>query len=250
MNNPTVKEILAPKNKRENTSRPFISVPSKNNRPSLFTPNKCFEQGIMPNNLYSSPLTKGFIKNGVPDCPPEPIDTLIVKPSQNGNFEAVWYQNDSNEVRLYYSTNKPRYNFGEVVSLLNLEKEMYPLPLLPLSNHTSQNLKANEKGASFKYNGKDVWYIAAVVVKSGSAVFGSLARAVNGETVNIKAVRPVNGQINIYIDAPVNATGFVVLYRFDQLPTDIGDVKTIERTMHGHGNQLTIDRVCGKRIIG
>lgn len=69
----------------------------------------------------------------------------------------------------------------------------------------------------------------AVVVKSGSAVFGSVARASKGETVNIKAIRPVNGQINIYVDVPPTATGFVVLHRFDQFPTDISDVKTIRK---------------------
>ena len=90
-------------------------------------------------------------------------------------------------------------------------------------------MKPNEKGVSFQYSGTELLYIVAIVVKSGSAVFGSLARASKGETVNIKAIRPVNGQINIYIDAPTTATGFVVLYRFDQFPSDIGDVKTIRK---------------------
>ena len=94
---------------------------------------------------------------------------------------------------------------------------------------TNQSLKPNERGASFQYGGTELLYIVAVVVKSGSAVFGTLARASKGETVNIKAIRPVNGQINIYIDPPATATGFVVLYRFDQFPTDIGDVKTIRK---------------------
>lgn len=174
-------------------------------------------------------VTKGVIKSGVPDCPPEPIDTLRVKPSQDDNFEAIWYQDSSNDVRLFCSTQKPKYNLGDIVSLSNLEQEMRPLQQRPLSTQTNQSLKPNEKGASFQYNGTELLYIVAVVVKSGSAVFGSLARASKGETVNIKAIRPVNGQINIYIDAPANATGFVVLHRFDQFPSDIGDVKTIRK---------------------
>lgn len=174
-------------------------------------------------------VTKGVIKSGVPDCPPEPIDTLRVKPSQDDNFEAIWYQDSSNDVRLFCSTQKPKYNLGDIVSLSNLEQEMRPLQQRPLSPQTNQSLKPNEKGASFQYNGTELLYIVAVVIKSGSAVFGSLARASKGETVNIKAIRPVNGQINIYIDVPANATGFVVLYRFDQFPSDIGDVKTIRK---------------------
>lgn len=174
-------------------------------------------------------VTQGIIKSGVPDCPPEPIDTLRVKPSQDGNFEVTWFQDGSNDVRLFCSTQKPKYNLGDIVSLTNLEQEMRPLQQRPLSIQTNQSLKPNEKGASFQYNGTELLYIVAVVVKSGSAVFGSLARASKGETVNIKAIRPVNGQINIYIDAPAASTGFVVLHRFDQFPSDIGDVKAIRK---------------------
>ena len=174
-------------------------------------------------------VTKGIVKSGVPDCPPEPIDTLRVKPTQDDSFEAIWFQDSANDVRLFCSTQKPKYNLGDIVSLSNLEQEMRPLQQRPLSSQTNQSLKPNEKGASFQYNGTELLYIVAVVVKSGSAVFGSLARASKGETVNIKAIRPVNGQINIYIDAPTTATGFVVLYRFDQFPSDIGDVKTIRK---------------------
>lgn len=174
-------------------------------------------------------VTKGIVKSGVPDCPPEPVDTLRVKPTQDDSFEAIWFQDSANDVRLFCSTQKPKYNLGDIVSLSNLEQEMRPLQQRPLSSQTNQSLKPNEKGASFQYNGTELLYIVAVVVKSGSAVFGSLARASRGETVNIKAIRPVNGQINIYIDAPTTATGFVVLYRFDQFPSDIGDVKTIRK---------------------
>lgn len=173
-------------------------------------------------------VTNGVVKSGVPDCPPEPIDTLRIKPSQDDNFEAIWYQGGSNDVRLFCSTQKPKYNLGDIVSLSNLEQEMRPLQQRPLSPQTNQSLKPNEKGASFQYNGTELLYIVAVVVKSGSAVFGSLATS-KGETVNIKAIRPVNGQINIYIDAPAAAVGFVVLHRFDQFPSDIGDVKTIRK---------------------
>lgn len=174
-------------------------------------------------------VTKGIVKSGVPDCPPEPIDTLRVKPTQDDSFEAIWFQDSANDVRLFCSTQKPKYNLGDIVSLSNLEQEMRPLQQRPLSSQTNQSLKPNEKGASFQYNGTELLYIVAVVVKSGSAVFGSLARASKGETVNIKAIRPVNGQLNIYIDAPTTATGFVVLYRFDQFPLDLGDVKTIRK---------------------
>lgn len=122
-------------------------------------------------------VTKGIVKSGVPDCPPEPIDTLRVKPTQDDSFEAIWFQDSANDVRLFCSTQKPKYNLGDIVSLSNLEQEMRPLQQRPLSSQTNQSLKPNEKGASFQYNGTELLYIVAVVVKSGSAVFGSLARA-------------------------------------------------------------------------
>ncbi|NLZ46063.1 MAG: zinc ribbon domain-containing protein [Clostridiales bacterium] len=174
-------------------------------------------------------VTKGVFKSGVPNCPPEPIDILRVKPCQDGTFEAIWLQDSFNDVRLFCSTERPKHNLGDIISLTTLEQEMRPLQQHPLSSQTNKILEPNEKGASFQYDGTDLLYIVAVVVKSGSAVFGSLARASKGEAINIKTIRIVNGQINIYIDLPETATGFVVLYRFDQFPSDIGDVKTIRR---------------------
>ena len=172
-------------------------------------------------------LTPGKTISGVPDCPPEPIDTLRVKPSatQDDLFEAVWTQNDSDDVRLYCSAQKPTYMLGDIVALPTLEQEMQPIQNRPLSGQTRQALKPGEKGVAFQHAGNELLYVVAVVVKSGSAVFGIPARASRGETVNIKSIRAINGQVSIILDAPKDATGFVVLYRFDQFPTDIGDRK-------------------------
>lgn len=174
-------------------------------------------------------VTKGVRIRGIPDCPPLPINSLMVKVAQDDNFEAVWFQEESYDVRLFGSTTKPKYREGDIVSINVLEQEMHPLQQKPLSPQTRQSLKTNERGAAFQYQGAESLYITAVVVKGDSAVFGSIARAGKGESVNIKAIRPVNGQINIYLDAPTTATGFVVLYRFDQFPADIGDVQTIRK---------------------
>lgn len=172
-------------------------------------------------------LTRGTVISGIPDCPPEPVDSLRVKPSaaQDDLFEAVWTQNDPDDVRLYCSSQKPQYMLGDIVALPTLEQEMQPIQTRPLSGQTRQALKPGEKGVAFQHTGNELLYVVAVVVKSGSAVFGIPARASRGETVNVKSIRAVNGQISIILDAPKDATGFVVLYRFDQFPTDIGDRK-------------------------
>lgn len=174
--------------------------------------------------------TKGVIVAGIPTCPPLPIDTLRVKPMQEGRFEAVWVKPDNQgEVRLYGSAIKPQYHIGDVISIQELEGKMAQLQQQNLSVQTMDSLKNDEDGASFQCTGDEMMYIVAAVVKAGSAVFGNIARAGNGESVTIKSIRPVNGKINIYIDAPENATGFIVLYRFDQFPVDISDIKATRK---------------------
>jgi len=173
--------------------------------------------------------TKGVVVSGTPTCPPLPIDSLRVKPLQEGQFEAVWYKPNVGEVRLYASVKKPGYLTGDVVAISELEQKMFQLQQKNLSSHTANSLKKDETGVSFDYSDNDTLYVVAVVIKAGTAVFGNLARASVGETVTVKSIRPVNGKINIYIDSPENSTGFVVLYRFDQFPSDIEDINTVRK---------------------
>lgn len=173
--------------------------------------------------------TKGITITGIPTAPPLPVDTLRIKPAQEDRFEAVWFKPEVGEVRLYGSTTRPEYFPGDVVPVAELDRTMTQLQKQNLSAQTLQSLKSGETGASFRYSGADLLYVTAAVVKARSAVFGNLARAGSGETVKVKDVRPVNGKINIYIEPPRRATGFVVLYRFDQFPADISDVKTVRK---------------------
>lgn len=173
--------------------------------------------------------TKGASVLVTPTRLPVPVDTLRVKPGQGDLFEAYWYDTGFGEVKLFSSPQKPKYKVGDVVSTVALEREMRELQLLPISSSSAQKLKNGEKGVSFRYSGTELLYIVAVAVKSGTAVFGSLARASKGETVNIRDIRPVNGRIYIYSEVPQDATGFVVLYRSDRFPVDISDVKTVRK---------------------
>lgn len=184
-------------------------------------------------------LTPGVVVAGVPDRPPQPVDSLRVKPTPDGNFEATWFQEEDAEVRLYSSTQKPPHQLGDVVSLEELEREMQPLQQRPLSPQTHRQLKPGERGASFQYQGGQLLYVVAAVLMSGSAVFGSLARASLGETVTVRDARPINGKLHVFIDPPQGASGFVVLYRFDQFPADIGDVKTVRKYIPLKQFQLT-----------
>lgn len=173
--------------------------------------------------------TTGVVVSGTPVTPPIPIDTLHIKLVQEGRFDAVWVKPKVGEVALYSSTVKPKYRIGDTISVSELNRTMTQLQQKPLSVQTNGTLKNDETGAGFDYSGSDVLFVSAVVIKSGSAVFGNLSRASIGETVAIKSIRAVNGKINIYLDVPHNATGFVVLYRHDQFPTDISDIKTVRK---------------------
>lgn len=173
--------------------------------------------------------TTGVVVSGTPVTPPQPIDTLHIKLVQEGRFDAVWVKPKVGEVALYSSTVKPKYRVGDTISIAELNRTMTQLQKKPLSIQTSSSLKNDEAGAGFEYLGSEVLFVSAIVIKSGSAVFGNLSRASIGETVAIKSIRAVNGKINIYLDVPQNATGFVVLYRHDQYPTDISDIKTVRK---------------------
>lgn len=173
--------------------------------------------------------TKGVIIIGVPTCIPLPVDTLRVKPLRDNQFEAVWVKSSAGEVRLYGSADKPIYHIGDAIALSELETKMSRLQEHSLSAQTLRNVRQDEAGILFQYSENKMMYVTAVIVKTKTAVFGNTVRVNSGESVTVKSIRPVNGRINIYIEPPENATGFVVLYRFDQFPTDIEDVKTVRK---------------------
>lgn len=173
--------------------------------------------------------TKGVVVSGTPSCPPLPIDSLRVKPIQEGQFGAIWYKPNVGEVRLYGSNNKPGYLAGDSVAITELEQKMFQLQQKNVSSTILNSMKQGETGALFDYSGSDILYVVAVVVKSDTAVFGNLVRAGVGETITVKSIKPVNGKINIYIDLLSDVTGFVVLYRFDRFPLEIGDVNTVRK---------------------
>lgn len=163
--------------------------------------------------------TQGITISGTPTKLPDPIDTLTVRLLQNDLFEASWEGQNNTDVHLYCSTAPPLYKSGDFITQADLEQNMRRLEFTRKMGNT----------ATFNYYGNDLFFVVAVVLKAGSAVIGAMARAGKGEVVKINDVREVNEKINIYIDSPKDATGFVVLYRFDEFPIDISDTKTIRK---------------------
>lgn len=163
--------------------------------------------------------TSGVNITGIPTRPPIPIEKLIVKPVQGNEFQIEWDNPEGGEPQFFCSTKKPDWLSGDLVPVSELESSMDGLVV----NKTSKNQ------GTFKYEGEELIYILAVVVKSGSAVIGTIARASKGGAVRINNASLVNGKIMLTLDLPKNCTGFVVLYRHDQFPNDISDVNTTRK---------------------
>lgn len=163
--------------------------------------------------------TKGVGISGTPTRPPLPIDKLAVKPIQNNDFQIDWENPENSVVQFYYSEKKPEFLSGTILPVATLENTMESLVV-----HKRSNLSG-----TFSYASDALIYIVAAVIKSGSAVVGTIARACKSSAVKIKDVTLVNSKILISVDLPRDATGFVVLYRDDQFPEDILDVNTIRK---------------------
>lgn len=164
-------------------------------------------------------MTNGVSISGIPTKPPKAIEVLSVKPVKDNTFQATWENPNNSEVQLYCSTYKPEYKCGEIVSQATLESKMRILAVT----------KTRINSGTFQFKDDGRLYITAVVIKSKSAVIGAIASARKGESVTIKSIAAVNNKINISIDMPKEAIGFVVLYRPDKYPVDINDVNLIRK---------------------
>lgn len=180
-------------------------------------------------------MTNGVTISGIPTRPPKAIEVLNVKHIQDNTFQATWENPNNSEVQLYCSTYKPGYKCGEIVSQIVLESKMRRLAVT--------NTKTNSGVFQFKDNGR--LYITAAVIKSHSAVIGVIASARKGESAIIKNIVTANNKIRISADLPKEATGFVVLYRFDKYPENISDKgstrKYIPFKQYRDDNALVID---------
>ncbi|MDR2094813.1 MAG: zinc ribbon domain-containing protein [Treponema sp.] len=181
--------------------------------------------------------TPGVLVSGIPSSPPLPVEEFEIKPQKNDRYQAVWINPNKENVTLYCAEKNPPFNPGDTVPLNALEKDMRKLPLQT----------ARLTGAVFQYSKEDVLFICPVVIKSGAAVIGTIRRISNRESVRIQDVKIVNNRINIYIDPPKNANGFIVLYRFDCFPKDINDKnasrKFIPVRQYLHDGVLVIDQI-------
>lgn len=163
--------------------------------------------------------TKGITVSGTPTRPPLPIEKLTVKPLQNHDFQIDWENPENSEVRFFYSKKKPGFFLGDLV----------PLPVLESAMKSLMVQKRSNLSGTFTYAGDSLIYVTAAAVKSGSAVIGAMARTSMGGAVKVKGANVFNGKILISVELPKGATGFVVLYRFDQFPESISDVKTVRK---------------------
>ena len=177
----------------------------------------------------------GINLSGTPTRPPLPVEKLVVKPLDNGEFSIEWENPEANTIQFFSSPKKPEYFPGDLLPLATVQAEMTELMVQKKSDHSG----------TFHYDKDDVLYITAFVTKSGSAVMGATARASRGGAVKIKSVNIVNGKIMISTECPKDCTGFVVLYKDDDFATDISDSsaarKYISLKQYQYDSGLLID---------
>lgn len=179
--------------------------------------------------------TAGQIVKGIPICPPDPVETLIVRPGEDGKFFAEWETPEKGNIRFFYSEKKPEFKMGDAIPIEQLERSMKPLQM---------DIKGDGKG-TFTYLEDDTIYVTAVVVYSGTAIAGNIVRTCSTGNVKINSMNLVNGKIFIDVDIPKNVTEFIVLYYNDHFPTDISDVKAKrkrfrrEAVEHQHGIEIS-----------
>ena len=196
-----------------NSKNNFIDKDLNNDKRYMYRVFLTYSIGITKTN------TKGVTLSGIPTRPPLPIEKFIINPIQGNEFQAEWENPEGNEIQFFYSMKKPEFLSGDIVPISILENTMSELIINKTSSTTG----------TFKYEGENLIYVIAAVVKSGSAVIGTVSRASKEETVKINNVSLVNGKIMIRLNVPKEATGFVVLFRHDQFPDDISDMKTTRK---------------------
>ena len=196
-----------------NSRNNFVDKDLDNDKEYTYKVSLTYSIGITKTN------TNGVNITGIPTRPPLPIEKLVIKPTQGNEFQAEWENPEGNEIQFFCSPKKPEFLSGDLVPVSTLESTMSALVVN----------KSSATTGTFKYDGDELIYVIAVVVKSGSAVIGTISRASKGGTVKINNASLVNGKIMITLDLPKDATGFVVLFRHDQFPDDISDTKTTRK---------------------
>lgn len=179
--------------------------------------------------------TPGVDLTATPTKPPLPIEHVVINPAENGVYKLAFENPENAKVQFYYAKKRPDYLVGDLIPVSDLERSMKELQL--------QRTGDNE--GTFRYTGDDTIYILAVVIQQGSAVAGSIVRASRGGAVKIESVFRANGKIILKTNMPKECTGFIVLYRHDHLPEDLGDKKAsrkfISKRQFEYDNALSFD---------
>lgn len=165
--------------------------------------------------------TNGADIFGVPVQPPKPVETMSIQFEKNDSFMITWNHIGNGEVRFYRSSIAPKYKLGDTVSLADVEKQMSQLMILKQPRTT--DMTSDQNKATFKFDSKEKFFVSAVTVESGAAVFGAVTQAAKVGTVSIEKAREIGGEVFVYIKAPDKAVAFHVLYSFEKQPTSIND---------------------------
>nr|WP_072537015.1 zinc ribbon domain-containing protein [Anaerococcus mediterraneensis] len=173
--------------------------------------------------------SQGLRISAIPTVPIDPINSLTIRPYKDGTYQALFYHDSMDPIRLYGSTKRMDYNIGDTISLDTIENEMDPIETRALPGELKLNLYSGQKGFVFDYKDDVPIYVVALAIRNQNASFGNICKIRKGEDVKIKDVRIVNDRVTIFIDPVKNASGYLLLYNFDHPVFDIED-RSCQRT--------------------
>lgn len=161
-------------------------------------------------------MTEGVTVQATPIAMPEPADDLRISFVQGDSFEAVWKDpKDGGKVSLYYSENSVDYDYGEMVSVTEIEKTL-----------TRLQMTASQPGSCrFNLPGTGFYTVVAVNQRYDTAVIGEKAFATKAKGVDIDEVKVVGKDLYILGKWPKDARAVIIMYQSSGYTTDTSDRK-------------------------
>lgn len=159
--------------------------------------------------------TQGVSFTLTPTSVPDPVDDLSVKNVEDEVFLATWSYEGSEKVMLYYTDQRVRLQFGDIVELQKVTDKLTPVDVVSSSKNSCRFRIKDDK----KYS------IFPVTIKHNTAVIGEQAIAARMERIKVTSTELVNSELMVNIDWPKDAVSILVLYGNNGYAKDIEDRK-------------------------
>lgn len=159
-------------------------------------------------------LTEGVTAQATPIFTPEPVDDLQVNYVQGDTFEAVWKDaKDGGKVALYYDEDAIDYDYGDNVSVPELERKLTKL----------QTFAYQPGSCKFNLPGEGSYVIVAVNQRHDTGIIGEKTFATKARGIEVDEVKVVGKDLYILGKWPQDARAIVVMYQNSGYPSNVSD---------------------------